>query len=94
MIGEQQIIKERDKSGADPFATENVAQEIIDAKIAREHLNELKNLINLRFGPNTWQEILTERKRRIDEIRKEREKQLLKEIEKGKKYKIYLLMLP
>ena len=66
MVGEQQIIKERDKKGADPFATENVAQEIIDAKIAREHLNELKNLINLRFGPNTWQEILTERKRRID----------------------------
>ncbi len=66
MVGEQQAIKARDKRGADPFATENVAQEIIDAKIAREHLNEMRNLINLRFGPNTWQEILTERKRRID----------------------------
>ena len=39
MIGEQQVIKKRDKSGADPFATENVAQEIIDAKLAREQLN-------------------------------------------------------
>ena len=66
MNGEQQVIKARDKKGADPFATENVAQEIIDAKLAREHLNEMRNLINLRFGPNTWQEILTERKRRID----------------------------
>ena len=66
MIGEQQVIKKRDKSGADPFATENVAQEIIDAKIAREQLNEIRNLINLRFGPHSWQEILTERKRRID----------------------------
>ena len=66
MIGEQQVIKKRDKSGADPFATENVAQEIIDAKLAREQLNEIRNLVNLRFGPNTWQEILTERKRRID----------------------------
>ena len=66
MIGEQQVIKKRDKSGADPFATENVAQEIIDAKIAREQINEIRNLVNLRFGPNTWQEILTERKRRID----------------------------
>lgn len=65
--GQQECIKIRDKKGADPFATENVAQEIIDAKIAQEHLNEMKNLINLRFGPNTWQEILTERKRRIDE---------------------------
>ena len=78
MVGEQQIIKERDKKGADPFATENVAQEIIDAKIAREHLNELKNLINLRFGPNTWQEILTERKRRIDEA-KERKRKIMAE---------------
>tara|TARA_Y100001937_G_scaffold19591_3_gene26990 strand:- start:2700 stop:3167 length:468 start_codon:yes stop_codon:yes gene_type:complete len=78
MVGEQQIIKERDKKGADPFATENVAQEIIDAKIAREHLNELKNLINLRFGPNTWQEILTERKRRIDEA-KERKRKIIAE---------------
>ena len=65
--GQQECIKVRDKKGADPFATENVAQEIIDAKIAQEHLNEMKNLINLRFGPNTWQEILAERKKRIDE---------------------------
>lgn len=64
--GEQECLKARDKRGADPFATENVAQEIIDAKLAREHLNEMKNLINLRFGHGTWQEILTERKRRID----------------------------
>ena len=78
MVGEQQVIKERDKKGADPFATENVAQEIIDAKLAREHLNELRNLINLRFGPNTWQEILTERKRRIDQA-KERKRQAVAE---------------
>lgn len=84
MIGEQQVIKEREKSGADPFATENVAQEIIDAKLAREHLNELKNLINLRFGPNTWQEILNERKRRIDE-RKEAKKRAI--AEKNRKMK-------
>jgi len=64
--GEKECLKARDKKGADPFATENVAQEIIDAKLAREHLNQMKNLINLRFGPSTWDEILTERKRRID----------------------------
>ena len=79
MNGEQQVIKARDKKGADPFATENVAQEIIDAKIAREQLNELRNLINLRFGPNTWQEILTERKRRIDA-----QKQAIKEARQRK----------
>ena len=62
--GEKQCIKARE--GKDQFATENIAQEIIDAKLAREHLNEMKNLINLRFGPTTWDEILGERKRRID----------------------------
>ena len=66
MNAEQQVIKARDKKGADPFATENVAQEIIDAKIAREQLNEIRTLVNQRFGPNTWGEILAERKRRID----------------------------
>ena len=66
MNAEQQVIKARDKRGADPFATENVAQEIIDAKIAREQLNEIRTLVNYRFGPNTWGEILAERKRRID----------------------------
>ena len=74
--GEKQCIKARE--GKDQFATENIAQEIIDAKLAREHLNEMKNLINVRFGPGTWQEILTERKRRIDArkqaIREERAK--------------------
>ena len=74
--GEKQCIKARE--GKDQFATENIAQEIIDAKLAREHLNEMKNLINLRFGPGTWDEILTERKRRIyarkQKIREERAK--------------------
>ena len=66
MNAEQQVIKARDKKGADPFATENVAQEIIAAKLAREQLNEIRTLVNYRFGPNTWGEILAERKRRID----------------------------
>ena len=66
MTGEQQVIKARDKSGADPFAVGTVAQEIIDAKLAREHLNDVRNLVNLRFGPGTWEYILQERKKRID----------------------------
>ena len=53
MVGEQQIIKARDKSGADPFATENVAHMNMRLLMPRlldmlQHLNELKNLINLR----------------------------------------------
>ena len=74
--GEKQCIKARE--GKDQFATENIAKEIIDAKLAREHLNEMKNLINLRFGHGTWDEILALRKKRIDAkkqaIREERAK--------------------
>ena len=66
MMGEQQVIKARDSKNVDHFAVENVAQEVIDAKLAREQLNEMKNLINLRFGPGTWEFILQERKKRID----------------------------
>jgi len=81
MTGEQQVIKARDKSGADPFAVGTVAQEIIDAKLAREHLNDVRNLVNLRFGPGTWEYILQERKKRIDA-----QKQAIKEA-KAKKLK-------
>ena len=66
MMGEQQVIKARDSKNVDHFAVENVAQEVIDARLAREQLNEMKNLINLRFGPGTWEFILQERKKRID----------------------------
>ena len=72
--GEKDCIKSRE--GKDQFATENVAQEIIDAKLAREHLYEMKQLINLRFGHGTWDEILTERKRRIDKVKENRRKAL------------------
>jgi len=66
MAGEQQVIKARDSKNVDHFATENIAKEVIDAKLAREQMNELRNLINLRFGPGTWEFILQERKKRID----------------------------
>ena len=66
MTGEQQVIKARDSKNVDHFAVENVAQEVIDAKLAREQMNALRNLVNLRFGPGTWEFILQERKKRID----------------------------
>lgn len=68
--GQQQTIKEREKKGADPFAVENVAQEVIDVKLAQERLYEMKQLINLRFGHGTWEYILEERKKRLDAKKK------------------------
>ena len=79
MTGEQQVIKARDSKKVDHFAVENVAQEVIDAKLAREQMNELRNLVNLRFGPGTWEFILQERKKRIDA-----KKQAIKEAKAAK----------
>jgi len=79
--GQQEVIKKREKKGADPFAIDNVAKEVIDAKLAQEHLYEMKQLINLRFGHGTWEYILEERKKRI-----EKKKQAIKEA-KAKKMK-------
>jgi len=90
--GQQQTIKDREKSGADPFATENIAKEVIDAKLAQEQLNEMKQLIDLRFGHGTWSYILELRKKRLDAkkqaIKEEKARRLKKrqEIEEYVKY--------
>ena len=49
------------------FDTAHIARETIDAKLAAEQLQEVANMVNLRFGPNTWKEILEERAKRIAE---------------------------
>ena len=66
MAGEQQAIKARDKANVDLFAVENVAREVVEAKLAQEALYELSQLIDHRFGYGTWRFILAERKKRLD----------------------------
>ena len=56
------------------FDVSHIARETIDARLAAEQLQEISTLINLRFGPGTWQGIVDERARRIQE-QKEAEKQ-------------------
>lgn len=53
----------------DQFGINSVAQEVIDAKLAEEKLQEMRTLIDMRFGPGTWQSILDERQRRIAEAK-------------------------
>jgi len=82
--GQQQINKERSKvanSTANELGLSNVADSIISARLAAEQMQDVKNMINLRFGPTTWDSILMERKRRIDA-----RKQAIKEA-KAKKMK-------
>ena len=63
--GEKQVQQKRaKKSGTgltDQFGIQNVAQEMIDAKIAQEKMQEIATMVNLRFGHDTWRSIVDER---------------------------------
>ena len=71
--GEQQIQKQRaNKSRVsikDQFGIKSVAQEVIDARLAQEQIQEMKTLVDLRFGHGTWQSIVDERAKRIREAK-------------------------
>jgi hypothetical protein len=66
------------------FDTAHVAREAIDQRLAAEQLQEIAQMINLRFGPDTWREIMEERARRIQE-HKEHLRQI--KIQKAKEHK-------
>ena len=68
-LGEKQIQKKKIKKQQDPFSVGSVARETIDAKLAQEQMYEVKQLVNLRFGHGTWEGIIAERARRIQEQR-------------------------
>ena len=66
--GKDEVNKKQGKRGLgvrEQFDTTHIARETIDAKLAAEKLQEVASMVNLRFGPNTWKEILEERARRI-----------------------------
>ena len=76
--GEKQVQQQRArKSGlglGDPLGIESVAQEVIDARIAQEKVNEMRTLVDLRFGPGTWQSIVDLRNKRIKELKEAKAK--------------------
>jgi len=76
--GEKQVQQQRArKSGlglGDQLGIESVAQEVIDARIAQEKINEMRTLVDLRFGPGTWQSIVDLRNKRIKETREAKAK--------------------
>jgi hypothetical protein len=60
--GQDEIEKARNKkagvSVGDQLGIKTVAQEVIDAKLAAESLAEMRNMIDMRFGPGTFKSIL------------------------------------
>ena len=50
-------------------SVESTAASFIDRKLLEEKRQELKNIINMRFGPTAWDEIISERATKIAEAR-------------------------
>jgi len=71
--GEKQVQQQRaKKSGtgiADQFGIKTVAQEMIDAKLAKEKMQEIATMVDMRFGHGTWAGIVAERAKRIQEAK-------------------------
>ena len=69
--GQDEVEKARNKkagvSVGDQLGIKNVAQEVIDAKLAAEAMQEMRNMIDMRFGPGTFKSILDLRAKKIRE---------------------------
>ena len=81
MDGNAQVQKaklERGNSVSDQLGIKSVAKEVIDAKLAAEQMEEMRELIDHRFGWGTWKEIVALRQQRIKE-EKERLEELRRE---------------
>ena len=67
--GEKQIQKSRFGDKSLIGQSKDAANAVIDAKLAQENLEELKILVDNRFGYGTWREIVETRARMIREER-------------------------
>jgi len=88
--GADQMNKSKGKgmSIAEQFGSvEKSANDYINMKLLEEQRNELKNIINLRFGPTAWDEIIAERANRISEAK---EASRLQRIEARQRQKEFL----
>jgi hypothetical protein len=88
--GEQDIQKKRSKAQKDPFSVNSIAEETINAKLAQEHMDEMKQLIDHRFGHGTWAGIIAERAKRLQE-QKEFEKEQKRKKKKARDELIFNL---
>ena len=86
--GEQQIQRKKIKKQNDPFSVGSVARETIDAKLAKEKMYEVSQLVDLRFGHGTWQSIINERAERL---REQQEQQRLERLRKEKQTEDFMV---
>lgn len=76
-------------ASADKFSLGAIAKETIEEKLADEQLQLVRRMINKRFGGGTWDEIVEERRIRIEKHNKLQQKETAKKQEANEKlYKI------
>ena len=87
-LGEEQMNKEQGKgmSIAEQFGSvESSANDFINRKLLEEKREELKFIINMRFGPTTWDQIIAERAAKINQAK---EAVRLQKVEARQKQKV------
>ena len=88
--GEKQVQQRRNKKSGvgvgDQFGIKSVAQEIIDAKLAKEQMQEIASMVDFRFGHGTWQSIVNERAKRIQEAKEAAAEARRKKLQEQKKF--------
>jgi len=72
-------------STSDKFSLGAIAKDTIEEKLAEEQMLKVKKMINKRFGPDTWNNILEERRIRIEKHKKLMSKASQKKEEANKK---------
>lgn len=89
-VGEEQVQRARARKAGvgmgDQFGIKSVAQEVIDAKLAQEKMQEMRNLIDFRFGHGTWQSIVDLRAKRMREERERLEEIKREKIKKQREF--------
>jgi hypothetical protein len=93
--GEQEIQKERFGNKSVIAQTKDAASSVIDAKLAQEAMQEMKFLVDFRFGNGTWQMIVDERTRRLaaerEQAEEERKERIRRKMQFQKKLQFFLL---
>jgi hypothetical protein len=67
LTGEKQIQSERFSDKSMLGQTKDAANKVIDAKLAKEAMDDMRTLINQRFGHGTFQQIIAERNKAVRE---------------------------
>lgn len=88
--GESQVQQERNKKSGvglgEQFGVKSVASEIINAKLAKEQMYEIAQMVDLRFGAGTWRGIVDERARRLREAKEAEAEKRKEELAKRRQF--------